>query len=144
MFFPNGIGLSPEEDMLYVAETHTGRVWSFHIVAPGQVALLPFPTSPNGGELIYAPSGYQLFDSLAVDSAGNVCVATLYNGGISVIAPGSGAVRHVPMPDPITTNICFGGPDLRKAFITLSSTGKLVSCDWAAPGLRLNFQDGAA
>jgi gluconolactonase len=43
------------------------------------------------------------------------------------------------MPDPLTTNICFGGPDLRTAYITLSSTGKLVALPWARPGLPLNF-----
>jgi gluconolactonase len=43
------------------------------------------------------------------------------------------------MPDPICTNICFGGPDLKTAYITLSSTGKVVSMPWPRPGLRLNF-----
>ena len=43
------------------------------------------------------------------------------------------------MPDPLTTNICFGGPDLRTAFVTLSGTGKLVSTQWPRAGLRLNF-----
>jgi gluconolactonase len=42
------------------------------------------------------------------------------------------------MPDPMTTNICFGGPDLKTAFITLSWTGKLVAVDWPTPGLRLH------
>jgi gluconolactonase len=43
------------------------------------------------------------------------------------------------MPDPITTNICFGGPDMKTAWITLSSTGQLVAMDWPVPGLKLNF-----
>ena len=43
------------------------------------------------------------------------------------------------MPDPLTTNICFGGPDLRTAYITLSGTGKLVSVPWKTAGLRLAF-----
>ncbi len=33
----------------------------------------------------------------------------------------------IAMPDAITTNICFGGDDLRTAYITLSGTGRLVS-----------------
>ncbi|HXX47480.1 MAG TPA: SMP-30/gluconolactonase/LRE family protein, partial [Myxococcota bacterium] len=41
--------------------------------------------------------------------------------------------------DPLTTNICFGGPDLRTAYVTLSATGKLVSFAWPRPGLRLAF-----
>ena len=109
MLAPNGLGLSPDEDILYVAETHTGRMWSFEITAPGQVRKLPFP-SPNGGTLLNGLPGFQLLDSLAIDSEGNVCVATLYNGGISVIAPSGALLRHVPTHDPFTTNICFGGP----------------------------------
>jgi gluconolactonase len=41
------------------------------------------------------------------------------------------------MPDMFCTNICFGGPDLRTAYMTLSGTGKLVAMDWPEPGLRL-------
>ena len=43
------------------------------------------------------------------------------------------------MPDPYTTNICFGGPDMRTAYVTLSTTGRLVSFEWPRPGLKLNF-----
>jgi gluconolactonase len=74
-----------------------------------------------------------------VDSGGNVCVATISNGGITVISPDGGKIEHVAMPDPLTTNVCFGGPDLRTAYITLSATGKLVSIPWPRPGLRLAF-----
>lgn len=139
LWTPNGIGLSPDEKTLYVAETHTGRVWAFDIAAPGQIAPQPWPHSPNGGRLLAGVPGYQNFDSLAVDSAGNVCVATLANGGITVIPPNGEPVTHVPMPDPMATNICFGGPDLRTAYITLSSTGRLVRMAWPRPGLALNY-----
>ena len=36
-------------------------------------------------------------------------------------------------------NICFGGADLRTAYVTLSATGRLGALDWGEPGLRLNF-----
>ena len=54
-------------------------------------------------------------------------------------SPDGKTVKHVPMPDRITTNICFGGEDLRTAFVTLSSTGKLASIEWESPGLALNY-----
>ena len=76
---------------------------------------------------------------MAVDGAGRVCVATLHRGGITVAAPDGSAVEHVPLPDRITTNLCFGGPDLRTAWATLSGTGRLVSFEWPRPGLRLNY-----
>ena len=82
---------------------------------------------------------YHLFDSLAVDSEGNVCVATLINGGITIHSADGQHAEHIPMPDLLTTNICFGGEDLATAYVTLSSTGKLVSMPWRCPGLPLNY-----
>ena len=135
---PNGIGLSPEEDELYVAETHTGRLWAYELKEPGRLKGNR-QDRPDGGRLVLGRPGYFLFDSLAVDADGNVCVATIIDGGITVLKPRGGAPEFVPMPDRVTTNICFGGSDLRTAFITLSSTGKLVSVPWSRPGLPLNF-----
>lgn len=141
---PNGIGLAPGDTHLYAAQTFEGRVWAWEIVAPGEIrkatgegmALL---AGPGGGKLLAGLPGYQLLDSLAVDGAGNVCVATLINGGITVISPDGSSVEFVPTGDPLTTNICFGGPDLRTAYITLSGQGKLVAMDWPRPGLKLHY-----
>jgi gluconolactonase len=135
---PNGIGLSPDGTRLYVAETQTGRVWYWDILGPGEVMRAAFP-SPHSGTLLAGVGGFQMFDSLAVDSAGNVCVATLMNPGITVIAPDGKSVEHAPMPDLYTTNICFGGPELRTAYITLSLSGRLVAIDWPRPGAKLHY-----
>ena len=136
---PNGIGLSPDEDRLYVAEMLSGRVWMFDIVAPGEIKKWRWPQSPHGGLLLASMKDYYNLDSMAVDGAGNVCVATLMNGGIVMISPDGRSMEHIPMPDVMTTNICFGGADLRTAYITLGSSGKLVSMQWQGPGLGLNF-----
>jgi len=138
MVMPNGIGLSADETRLYVAETEPCRLWEFEITAPGEVRKEPWP-SPHGGRLLAGPGGYQRFDSLALDADGNVCVATLINGGITVISPDGARVEHIPMPDRYTTNICFGGPELRTAFITLSMSGRLVATEWPRPGLALQY-----
>jgi gluconolactonase len=134
---PNGIGLSPDGKTLYVAETEAARLWAFDIVEPGVVRKDPWP-SPHGGRIVAGMGGYQRFDSLAVQEDGRIAVATLINGGITVISPDGRHVEHTPMPDPMTTNICFGGPDMRTAFITLSWTGKLVAVEWPSAGLKLN------
>ena len=136
---PNGIGLSPDEKTLYAAETQTGRVWKWALSGPGQIAPGQAGFAARGGQLLAGLSGFQLFDSLAVDGEGHVCVATLFNGGITAISPDGEKIEHFAMPDPYTTNICFGGPNMRTAFVTLSSTGKLVSFEWPRPGLKLNF-----
>lgn len=135
---PNGIGLSPDGKRLYAAETEPGRVLAWDITGAGEVALKPWP-APGFGTLLAAPEGYARFDSLAVDAAGNVCVATLINGGITVVSPDGSGHEHIPMPDLMTTNICFGGPGLSTAYITLSGGGRLVAMDWPRPGLPLNY-----
>lgn len=141
---PNGIGLAPGDKKLYVAETFTARVWQWDVIGPGELARStgvggPLLEGPGGATLLTGLPGYQLLDSLAVDSGGYVCVATIINGGITAISPDGKQIEHVPLPDPITTNICFGGKDLRTAYATLSGTGKLVAFDWPRPGLKLNF-----
>ena len=128
---PNGIGLSPTEDKLYVAETPTGRLWEFGIAQPGKLG--------NERRMMAQIGDFHLFDSLAVDGDGNICVATIITGGITVHSPDGQKAELVPMPDLLTTNICFGGKDLQTAYITLSSTGRLVSMPWRCPGLPLNF-----
>ena len=135
---PNGIGLSPDENELYVAETPTGRLWAFPLAEPG-VLKRARADRPDGGRLLHGRNSYFLFDSLAVDAEGGVCVATLIEGGITTLSPQNKAPSFVPMPDPLTTNICFGGTGLQTAFITLSSIGQLVSMPWDTPGLPLNF-----
>ncbi len=134
---PNGIGLSPDGRTLYVAETETARLWAFDLQGPGQAIKHGFP-SPHGGRLVCGLPGFQRFDSLAVDAAGNICVATLVTGCISVIAPDGTLLRQVPTGDIYTTNICFGGPDRQTAFITLSAQGALAAMPWPEPGLVLH------
>lgn len=134
---PNGVGLSPAEDVLYVAETHTGRVYRWGVPSPGTVSP-GFPMN-GGGTLLHGAGGGHLYDSMAIDDEGYVCVATLSAGGITVISPDGSDVSHHPTGDVVTTNICFGGEDMRTAFVTLSSTGRLVSTPWPRRGLRLRY-----
>jgi len=138
----NGIGLSPAGDRLYVAETHSGRVWAWDVTGLGQVARDPASPAAHGGTLLFdAPEGH-LFDSLAVDGDGWVCVGTLGlgNGGITCIAPDGSASEHLVVPDePLITNICFGGEDLRTAYATSSGKGELLKIAWHRPGLALAF-----
>ena len=141
---PNGVGLSPSGSAVYVAETHVGRVWGWELEAPGQLAG-ELPPVGNGGRLLAGLPGQQLLDSLAVDGDGRVCVATILNGGITVVdvnldEADPDYVRHIALPDPIVTNICFGGPDLRTAFVTLSATGQVAAFEWPfGRGLQLAY-----
>ena len=136
---PNGIGLSPDEQTLYVAETEGGKLYSYKIINEGQVEKITFPDSINGGKLLNIEGGIKRFDSLALEENGNICVATLINGGISVISPEGNLVEFVKFDDPYITNICFGSQNLKTAYITASFEGLLLEVDWNRQGLPLNF-----
>jgi gluconolactonase len=138
MVTANGCGLSPDGKTLYASETETGRLWQWPIVGPGELAKQPWP-SPNGGTLVGGSTGYQRFDSMALEANGNICVATLVTGGITVFSPQGEKLEYCQGPEPYCTNICFGGEDMRTAYITLSGTGRLVAVDWPRPGLKLEY-----
>jgi gluconolactonase len=124
----NGVGISPDMTTVYVADTIEARIYSFarelkkqtprlHATVPGKVSL----------------------DSLAMTAAGNVCVATIgETGAISTVTP-EGEVSSTPTEDRVTTNIAFGGADMRTAWITYSMRGLLVTMRWPESGLKLVY-----
>jgi len=128
----NGVGLSPDETVVYAAETHTGRLVAFDLAAPGTVV-----KGGRGGRVVGAAPGRAFFDSLAVQANGDVCIASIADG-VTTMSP-SGAFTQTPLPDRMVTNIAFGGADMRDAYITLSQTGRLIRMRWPRPGLKLNF-----
>jgi gluconolactonase len=131
---PNGVGLSPDELTVYYAETLSGRLMKADIAKPGTGKLL----QPRG-TYVGSGAGMSYFDSLALQSDGSICVATLLNGGITTFSP-QGKAKVTALPgDPLVTNICFGGRSLKTAFVTLSGTGKLIAMDWPKAGLALNY-----
>lgn len=138
---PNGVALSPDGKTLYYAETAGARLWAFDLEASGQPRRHPWP-SPHGGRMLAASPGglLQRFDSMAVDAFGNVHVATLLHGGITIVSPDARRTHHVPLPDRYVTNLCFGGRDLRTVYVTLSGSGRLIAIDgWPTRGLKLAF-----
>jgi gluconolactonase len=147
----NGIGLSPDGRTLYWAQSHTRQVMRRRLSGHGQLIASPgydvFSFARTGkldpDALLAGLPGARDLDSLAIDSAGAVCVGTLIDSGISVISADGRSVELWTLPpslaDRFVTNICFGGPELKTAYITCSETGRLVACDWPRPGLKLAF-----
>lgn len=140
LFTPNGVGVSPDGKRVYVSETITGRIWWWSITEPGQ---LERSGAGHGAHLLVGLGGFTFLDSLAVDAQGNVSVATMPKGGITTISPEGQVIDFTPVPlhDATVTNICFGGPDMRTAFITASGSGRLYQAAWPRPGMALPFAD---
>ena len=136
----NGIGLSPDENTVYIAETPTARLWAYEISEPGALKPRDVDLSRRARQADRGPRRLpDVRTRWRWKRRGNVCVATLISGCISVIAPDGTLVEQVPTGDRVTTNIAFGGPELKTAYITLSGKGELIAMDWARPGLPLNF-----
>jgi gluconolactonase len=123
---PNGIGLSPDGRTLYVAETVTARLWAFDVTAPGRIDRTRRNLLGHPGRLLAGLGGLHLFDSLAVDPAGRIIVATM-PGQLTIVAPDGRIVDRVDVPDEVlVTNLCLDPADPLRAVVTLSSTGRLV------------------
>lgn len=127
MYGPNGVGISPDGTRLYVAESFTGRLLAWTLDGPGTV------TNPQP-EVVDATKSH--FDSLAVEESGKVVVAAITHG-LCIVNPDGSGHEYVELPDPFTTNVAFGGPDRKTAYVTLSGAGRLVSLDWPRAGLAL-------
>ena len=138
--WPNGIGLSPDGGRSTSATPRVGWLSRWTVTGPGQIH------AENGGilagDLTGKAHGRQSFDGLAIEADGTIAVATLAapgdtTGGITVFPP-VGPPTLLTIDDPSTTNICFGGPDLRTAYITSGANGQLLAADWPRPGLPLH------
>jgi gluconolactonase len=152
---PNGIGLSPAGDRLYVSETYNRWVvfWELELARPGELKeRSPKPPTPTPNILSGQLHKASILDSLRLDEEGNVYVATMLPegenpivpGGITVLSPKGETLDYIELPaefpEPLPSSLCFGGPDRRTAFITCAGTGRILSCRMRIPGLRAAFE----
>lgn len=135
---PNGCALSPDGEWLYVSETFSNFVWRWNIRAPGELLRDPRSMAAHGGSFVAGPGGFGYLDSMAMDADGWMVVARVLAGHLLVISP-DGELATIAMPDLAPTNVCFGGADLRTAYVTLMTSGRLAAVPWPRPGLALAF-----
>ena len=133
---PNGVGLSPDGRRVYVAETHTGRLWAWDLEAPGQIRPAMGSLAVRHGGVCVVATPFS-FDSLAVEADGRVAIGAI-GDGIVVVTTDGAELDVYPIPGDITTNIAFGSGDMRRAVITLSRSGRVVETTWPRAGLPLN------
>ncbi len=127
---PNGVALSPDERVLYLAVTRGNCVWRVPLLPDGSVAKVgQFFTS-------HGPSGP---DGLAVDAEGRVLVA---NPGLGYVWVLNGRAEPVLVlrgaPGSSTTNLAFGGEGRRQLYVTDSTHGRILRAALAALGLALH------
>jgi sugar lactone lactonase YvrE len=140
----NGIDWSPDESVMYHADSTAGRVlaWRFDPAA-GTVA------APR--TLLTVPGGVGRPDGLTVDASGSVWLAVWGAGQVWQVSPADGRVlATVSVPTPLTTSCAFGGAALRTLYITTAArdgdarSGLLYAACGVARGCRPHRLAGPA
>lgn len=120
ILWPNGIGHSPDGEVVYVNDFATGIV---HAVPAAGGAPVELARSPRGSA-----------DGLAVDAEGGIWVALGPGGGVARFEPTGRLDGIVEVPVEFVSSIAFGGPDGRDVAIT-SGEGVLLRGRSELPGL---------
>jgi len=129
---PNGVALSPDGRVLYLAVTRGNCVWRVPLLPDGSVAKVSqFFTS-------YGPSGP---DGLAVDLQGRLLVANPGLGYVWVLNGRGEPVEVLRGPSGASiTNLAFGGPDRRILFVTDSTHGDVLTIEMSEAGSALHMR----
>ncbi len=123
---PNGLVLSPDENVLYVAATRANAVWRMPLMRDGSVSKVG---------LFFQFFGSSGPDGLAMDEVGNLVVAHASLGSAFVLSKKGELLYQVRACSGGTvTNAAFGGQDCRSLYLTESETGSILSARMPVPG----------
>lgn len=126
---PNGVALSADEQVLFLAVTRANAVWRVPLLDDGSVSKVSAFFTSHG------PSGP---DGLAMDSLGRLIVANPGLGCAWVLDHRAEPVQVLRSPlGASLTNIAFGGPDRQTLYCTESVSGSILRASMDAPGLPL-------
>jgi gluconolactonase len=103
---PNGIVGTKNGKKLYIADINAGKTFAYDIQDDG--------TLINKTLFVAMPS-----DGMTMDNEGNVY---LTGNGVTIFNSHGEKIGHIPVDEPWTANVCFGGKDLRTLFITASKS----------------------
>jgi gluconolactonase len=109
---PNGLAFSPDESLLYVADTGASHV-------PGlPVTIHAYPIGKNGSSVskprLFASCPEGFFDGFRIDSAGNIWTSA--GCDVFCYAPDGVHIGTIPVGE-IVGNVCFGGVKRNRLYI---------------------------
>jgi sugar lactone lactonase YvrE len=111
----NGIEVSPDEKTLYVNESVQRKVWAYDLSPGGSVS--------NKRLLIEFPDFGM--DGMRCDTEGNLYIARHGKGVVAKISSKGQLLKEIILVGKKPSNIAFGGPDGRTAYVTLQDRGNI-------------------
>ena len=127
---PNGIVVSPDGAVVFVAVTRANQVWRIPLQADGGVTKASVFSHLHGG-----PGGP---DGLALDAAGGLLVCHAGFGCVWRLSNLAEPLERIVAPaGTFTTNLAFGGPENRTLHVVESDTGTILAAEMDVPGLLL-------
>jgi sugar lactone lactonase YvrE len=121
----NGIDLSPDGKTLYVNESIQRNVWAFTVAPDGSL---------TDKRLLKKFDDFG-FDGMRVDVDGNLYITRHGKGTVAVLSPDGTVLKEIDVLGPNPTNICFGGPDGKTAYVTEEKHRRIVQFRTDKPGL---------
>ena len=123
--YPNGLAFSPDERVLYVANTrHAAYIHRIELDSAGNMVRRSIFADMSSDEKIGVPDG------MKVDAEGRVfCTGP---GGTWVFAPDGLHIGTIKTPE-VPANLAFGGPDMKTLFLTAHTS--VYSLRMKVPGL---------
>jgi gluconolactonase len=123
---PNGLILTPNEEILYLAVTRGNAVWRVPLNADGSTGRVGIFIQMSGGT---GPDG------MAMDEAGSLGVCHVGLGSVWLFSKFGRPLAEIRSCTGVaTTNIAYGGPDRRTVYITESETGTILTATLEVPG----------
>jgi gluconolactonase len=102
---PNGLIGTPDGQRLFVADIRAGKTYAYNIQPDGILT----------SKRLHCELGS---DGMTLDTEGNLY---LTGKGVIVFDKTGKQLEHIPVPEPWTANVSFGGKDHRTLFITAST-----------------------
>jgi gluconolactonase len=128
--YPNGLVLSPGQETLYVALTRPLSVIRISLL-PDLKGVQHF----NYGTIIQLSGGLAGPDGMAVDQQGGLAVAHAGLGAVWVFDRLGQPTARIASPAGVrTTNVAYGGPEMRDIYITESEDGCILRARLPVPG----------